>query len=221
MSTDATRPRELRPFDPSDHPWFEPWRDPDSGVTSHVLTHRVAPFQRALYHTIRSTSDDGCRLWFTAIHPPSDHFCLAAARLGGDEPQMKLFPHCPLTQMGDHPIVAPTGDSATVVVGDCLYHQPFDGEPRLLLRLNDIAAGHRYRLCTHLSQSCDGRYYVLDAHIGNAFHIVLVDAATGEKRVLKRFFHNHHHTLFSPVDPNLILVGQGPVERPRHRPSGR
>lgn len=197
-------------IDLAHHPWFAPWEDPTSGVVSYVLTERVAPFQRAMYHTVRSTSDDGRWVWFSAIFPPSDRFCLAAACLDGARPRMRLFPHCPLTQFGEHPLVAPEGDRATVVIGDALYRQSFDGPPELLFRLGGIAPGHLYRLCTHLSQSCDGRYYVIDAHIGNAFHIVLVDCATGEKRLLKRFYHNHHHALFSPTDPDLILVGQGP-----------
>jgi hypothetical protein len=166
----------------------------------------VAPFQRAAYHTVRSTSDDGQWIWFTAIFPPSERFCLAAARIG-EEPEMKFFPHCPV---GASPLVAADGKSAVAVIGDALYRQPFDGEPERLFRLGGIAPGHIYRMCTHVSQSCDGRYYVVDAHIGNAFHIVLVDCKTGERRLLKRFYHNHHHALFSPDDPELILVGQGP-----------
>jgi hypothetical protein len=201
-------------IDFSTHPWFSSWTDPGSGVTSHVLTERVAPFQRSMYHTIRGTSDDGDYLWFTAIFPPSDHFCLAAARLAGDQPEIKYFPHCPLMPIGNNPLVAPDGRSATVVIGNALYRQPFDGDPTLLHRIDNVAPGHLYRLCTHMSQSCDGKYYVLDTHIGNAFRIVLVDAQTGEHRLLKRFYHNHHHTLFSPDDPELLLVGQGPWEDP-------
>lgn len=193
------------------HPWFTPWTDPESGVTSYVLIERVAPFQRSLYHTIRSTSDDGRWLWFTAIFPPSKHFCLAAARLDPDDPAIKCFPHCPETRMGDHPLVDPKGDRALVVIGEDIYDQPFDGKPTPVhLGLGRIASGYTFRLCTHLSASCDGRYLVLDSHIGNAFHIALLERKTGELRVLKRFFHNHHHTLFSPTDPDLLLVGQGP-----------
>ena len=62
---------KTRGVDPPSHPWFETWQEPESGVTSYVLTERVAPFQRAGYHTACSASADGGYIWFTAIFPPS------------------------------------------------------------------------------------------------------------------------------------------------------
>ena len=203
-----------RSIDLAGHPWFEPWRDPQSAVTSYVLTERVAPMQRAMYHTVRSTSGDGRWLWFTAIFPPSKHFCLAAACLDPRDLSIRYFPHCPITPLGGNPLVFPEGDRAYVVVEDAVYLQPVDGRPQIVVRPELPARGHLFRLCTHLSLSCDGRQFVFDSHIGNAFYLTLIDRGGGHTRLLKRFFHNHHHALFSPVDPDLILVGQGPWTDP-------
>ena len=35
---------------------FTPWTDPDSGVTSYILTHKVAPVQEAFYFVNESIS---------------------------------------------------------------------------------------------------------------------------------------------------------------------
>ena len=50
---------------------FRPYADPHSGVTSYVLSKRVAPVQKGNYFVNRSISHDGRYLWFQCASPPS------------------------------------------------------------------------------------------------------------------------------------------------------
>ena len=53
---------------------FTPVTHPESGVTIHVLTRRVAPVQQGFYFVNDSMSADGRYLWFYCAFPPAQHY---------------------------------------------------------------------------------------------------------------------------------------------------
>jgi hypothetical protein len=71
-----------------------------------------------------------------------------------------------------------------------------------------------FSLVTDLTLSADGRHFLLDSHIGNQWLISLAEVATGRITPLRSFFDCHHHAQFSPVAPDLMLIGQGPWHDP-------
>ncbi|MCC5830068.1 MAG: hypothetical protein JJU36_11535 [Phycisphaeraceae bacterium] len=202
MSIDLTR-----------HPYFESWRDPDSGVESFILTRRAGPFQRSNYYTTPSLSRDGRWLWFTVASPPTRSWTLAACCLDADEPRMVHFPHI---VPGGNPLVLPEGDRVYVPVNESIYMQPVNGPPERVFRLPDELIANRRldRLVTTLTMSADGRHFLLDAAIGNRWLIAVADRRTGEVTPLRWFFRNYHHAMFSPIDPDLFMIGQGPWHDP-------
>jgi hypothetical protein len=199
--------------DLSRHPYFERWIDPETGVTSFVLSERVAPFQKGLYYATPSISADGRWLWFRAAFPPSTRWMVAAVCLDPDGPRIRLFA---AAAGSGSPLVAPRGDAAYVTVRDGIYLQPFDGEVRQVARMPRELVGNRYlfSLVTDLTISADGKHFVLDSHIGGRWLISVAEVATGRVTPLRWFARCHHHAQFSPVDPELILVGQGPWRDP-------
>ncbi len=50
---------------------FTPFTHPESGVTVHILTRKVAPVQKGFYFVNDSMSADGRFLWFCCACPPS------------------------------------------------------------------------------------------------------------------------------------------------------
>lgn len=59
---------------PESSPLFEQWTDPESGVTSHVLTTEAAPRQQSFYFPNSPVAADGRYLYVYASFPPSpDH----------------------------------------------------------------------------------------------------------------------------------------------------
>ncbi len=196
-----------------DHPLFEPWSDPETGVESFILGRRVAPFQKGLYYVTPSVPTGGGWLWFKAAWPPSRRWTLAAARLAPDRPEVRVFP---AADWPGNPLLVPEGDAAYVAIGDGLYRLPFDGEAEEVARMPAEIIRRRYlfRLVTDLTMSCHGRHFLLDSHIGNRWLISLVDVASGELKPLKWFSREHHHAAFSLHDPELFMVNHGPAYDP-------
>jgi hypothetical protein len=200
-------------MDLAKHPYFEPWTDPASGVTSYLLKERVAPIQKGLYYVTPSVSADGRWLWFSAAFPPSHQAFLAAACLDPADPRIRSFP---ATARGGNPLVLPEGDAVHVPIEDGIWRLAFDGTIVPVLRMPaEIIAGRRlFSLVTDLTVSADGRYFALDSHIGNRWLVSLGEVATGRVTPLRWFAACHHHAAFSPVDPDLMLVNQGPWNDP-------
>lgn len=194
----------------AEHPFFTAWTDPKSGVISYVLTERVAPVQKAAYYTAPGISVDGQWLWFRAVFPPHPRArFLAAVHLDPSDPQIRLFHEC---HLGANPHVVSPGDTLYVPIRDGIYRFHVDGQMDEVFRLPSDVVRNRtiFRLCTTLTISADGRWFLLDSHIGDEYLIALVDVQTGEYRPLKTLNRNYHHAMFSPVDPQLFMMGQGP-----------
>ena len=198
--------------DLSRHPYFEAWVDPRTGVENFLLAERVAPFQKGLYYTTPSVSADGRWLWFAALYPPS-RGCLAAVCLDPDDPQMRLLPEA---QLGGNPLLMPEGDAAYVPIGTGIYRVTLDRQVAPVVRMpaEILRNRHVFDLVSNLTLSADGKYFVLDSHIGNRWLVSVAEVATGEVTPLRWFVRCHHQSMFSTVDPQLILTNQGPWHDP-------
>ncbi len=190
------------------HPCFTPWVDPISGVTSYLLDRRVAPIQKGLYYATPSVSEDGRWLWFDALFPPSKRPYPAVVSLDASNPVLRYFPYA----MSGNPLVTPAGDAVWLGIDDGIYRLDVSGDLRVVGRLPPDWAGARrlYGLVTDMSRSADGRHFVLDSHIGNEWVVSTMALADGAAQVVQRFSRCFHHTVFSPRDPSLIMIGQGP-----------
>lgn len=190
------------------HPFFEPWTDPESGVTSYILTERVAPVQQTFYFTNSGVSPDEKWLWFYTAFPPGAPKTLGVVSLDPDNPMIRHFPGD--TFSGASPMVAPEGDAVYFCLGLSVWRQPLEGEPKVICSLDEAWVNKRRlrRLATHLTLSADGRYFLLDGDIGDHWWVGLGDRKTGEVEILKEFARHHNHAQFSTVDPEIFLIAQ-------------
>lgn len=193
-------------YDLSEHPYFEKWTDPESGVESFVLKERIAPFQQSFYYTNQSVSEDGEWLWFYAIFPPNKQRTLAVVSLNPNNPEIKHFPQAGFTSAS--PMVSQEGDSVYFCMSYSVYKLGMDGSVNEICTVpkEDIKYRNFNHLATHLTMSADGKYFLLDADLGNFWWIGLGDVKTGKVRTLKKFANNHNHAAFSPTDPKLFLT---------------
>ncbi|MFA6288046.1 MAG: hypothetical protein WC661_11735 [Opitutaceae bacterium] len=198
------------PFDNRD--LFEPWTDPVSGITSHLLAPRLAPVQQSFYFTSPSLTADGRYLWFYTAHPPAGSAengrTLAVADLVAG-----TVTACPETQFRD---ASPFVDGADGTVYWCSNYSVYSRAPSPGARpvlVNRVPAGihrNRYgkRLATHLTRSADGREFFIDAHFGDEWCSGSLPLDGGDFKVWQTFDRCYNHAQFSPVDPDLVLLAQ-------------
>lgn len=188
------------------HPYFTPWTDPVSGVTSYILTERVAPVQQNFYFTTPSISPDEKRLWITCAFPPSKNKTLAVVSLDAKDPFIRHFPNAQFDTA--QPMIAPDNSGVYFGAGDTIHHLDLEGRTRPVATLPADYIGNRRltRLATHLCLSADGKHFLLDGEVGNHWFVATAEVATGKVQVIKEFIHHHNHAQFSPVDPALFTI---------------
>lgn len=196
-------------YDLSAHPYFQEWTDPATGAMSYLLHERIAPLQKSPYYITPAISADGKWLWFYAAWPPSRKWYLSAVSLDPKAPEMVRIPGA---EVHGNPLVLPEGDAVYLPVDESIYRVNLEGNFQEIVRLPKDLIGSRYfgRLMTGVTLSADGKHFVMDSRIGNRWLISLAEVDTGEVTPLRWFFRNHHHAYFSPTDPKMILIGQGP-----------
>ena len=191
---------------------FTPWTDPDSGVTSYILTQKVAPVQEAFYFVNESITRDGRYWWFYCAFPPSGTSAQGRT-LGVVDFATQEVRHFPDTQFsGASPHVdtetgtvywgmstsiwrrGPAPDDAATLVNSL---------PEELVMMRPVG-----RIATHLTKSADGRAFFIDAAIGlqYVFGALPIDGSDFEH--WHTFQRNHNHAQFSPTDPNLVLFAE-------------
>src|SRR5512138_2442978 len=166
------------------HPFFTPYTDPSSGVTSYILTEHVAPIQQSFYFTNPSISQDGRWLWTYAAFPPSPHKFLAVFSLDPGRPESHLYLNAGYS--GASPMVAPEGDAVYFAMGPSVWRMELNGSLRKVCTLSEAYIDHRQlrRLATHLTLSADGRHFLLDGEVGNHWFVGLGDVQSGEVCIL-------------------------------------
>jgi hypothetical protein len=191
---------------------FTPWTDPESGVTSYILSKKVAPVQEAFYFVNDSMTRDGRYLWFYCAFPPSG-MAVQGRTLGLLDFQTGEVRHFPETQFNR---ATPYVDVETGWVywgmWDSLWLRRPDGahRPERLACLPADLVGHRYieRFATHLTRSADDREFFVDTAFGLQWVFGSITIDTGEFELWHRFNRNHSHAQFSPTDSDLILLAQ-------------
>lgn len=192
---------------PEQSPLFTPWRDPVSKIESLIFSAPIAPVHKSFYFTHSSFSADGRFLWIECIFPPNKLPQLAVADLARST--VELFPE---TQFDSRPFVDP--ETATVFwgIGDEIWQRGplITDRPRLVNRLPKSLVNHRpvHRATSHLTRSADGRSFAIDARIGSDFIIGDLPLNGSPFQLWKTIDQQYNHALFSPVDPDLILVSQ-------------
>ncbi len=196
------------------HPCFTRFEDPISGVLSYQLSEHVAPLQKCLYYISPSIRGEGRYLWFRGCFPPSKARMLAVVDLWAKEKSIRVFPQsCNGGGATSEctPLVHARGDAAYIGVEDGIHLIHADGTTHEIGRMpKDLLKGRQlFRLATDLTESCDGRWLLLDSRIGNRWLISLMDKETGEVKPLRWFTNDHTHAAFSLHDPTLIQLNQG------------
>ncbi|MBZ0303292.1 MAG: oligogalacturonate lyase family protein [Anaerolineae bacterium] len=191
---------------------FTPWTDPESGVTSYILSKKVAPVQEAFYFVNDSMSGDGRYLWFYCAFPPSGT-AAQGRTLGVLDFQTGEVRHFPETQFNHaSPYVDPATGWIYWGMGDSLWRrgpQPNECAERVgFIPADLIGSRHIERFATHLTRSADGKEFFVDAGFGLQFVFGTITIETGEYQFWQRFDRNYNHAQFSPTDPDLIVFSQ-------------
>ena len=195
-------------FDLSKHPYFTAYTDPKSGIVSYILTEKVAPLQRQFYFAQPSITADGKYLWFLCFNPPARYMTLGVLSLDPENPFIKNFPYA--APQGGNPCVTPEGDGVYFGVGNIVCKLDIEGKLTKLITVGtEITHGRPIeRLFTHASISADGKYIAMDMQIAGRIYMSIGNLQTGEIKLLNKFGRQYNHAMFSPADPNLILLDQ-------------
>ena len=191
---------------------FTPWKNPETGVTLYLLTHKVAPVQEAFYFSNASLSDDGRYLWFYCAFPPSAT-AAQGRTLGVVDFERMEARHFPDTQFNEaSPFVDPQTGEAVWGMGAALWRRG-PGAKDETVKINALPAeiiGARPvpRIATHLTRSADGSVYFIDAHIGLQYVFGTLPVDGSDFKEWGRFERNYNHAQICPTDPNLVLFAQ-------------
>ncbi|MBN2393528.1 MAG: hypothetical protein JXR84_22535 [Anaerolineae bacterium] len=191
---------------------FTPWTDPDSGVTSYILTQKVAPVQEAFYFVNNSITADGRYWWFYCAFPPSGT-AGQGRTLGVLDFATQEVRHFPDTQFNHaSPFVADETGDVYWGMGDAVWRrgpQPHD-DATLVNRLPEELTLMRpiERVATHLTKSADGRAFFIDASVGLQFLFGALPVDGSDFELWHTFQRNHNHAQFSPTDPNCVLFAE-------------
>ncbi|MBN1934072.1 MAG: hypothetical protein JW934_05385, partial [Anaerolineae bacterium] len=191
---------------------FTPWTDPTSGVTSYILTHKVAPVQEAFYFVNANLTDDERYLWFYCAFPPSGT-AAQGRTLGVVDFAAQEVRHFPDTQFNH---ASPCIDAKTGTVywgmGNAVWRRGPSVQDRaeLINRLPEDLVKLRtvHRIATHLTRSADGRAFFIDAAIGLQWVFGALPVDGSDFELWHAFQRNHNHAQFSPIDPDLVLLAQ-------------
>lgn len=191
---------------------FTRWVDPKSGVTSYVLTRRVAPVQQSFYYVNPSFSDDGRYFWFYCAFPPG-----GSANQGRSLAVVDLIDgrvqHFPETAFTD---ASPAVDTATGTVYWCTGLEIWkrspapDAQPEFVNRFPAELARNRrpWRLATHMTFSADRQALNLDVEVGTEWFVGHAPLDGSPFELWQRLDRCYNHAQFNPVDSTLQLIAQ-------------
>ena len=195
-------------FDLSKHPYFTAYTDKKSGITSYLLTKKVALLQRHFYFAQPSITHDGKYLWFMCFNPPARYITLGVVSLDPENPFIRYFPYA--SPSGGNPCVTPESDGVYFGSFDSVYKLDVEGNLKKLITVGPEITHQRpiERLFTHASVSADGKYIAMDMQIAGRIYMSIGNLESGEIKLLNKFGRQYNHAMFSPADPELILLDQ-------------
>ncbi len=194
---------------------FSRWTNPSSGVTSLVLTKRIAPVQQSFYYTHPSFSADGRFLWFRVGNPPQGGMhsvqTLAVADLQNGE--LRAYPE---TQFPAESVMVDdlTGEIYWTNQFDVWKRGPHAGDRAVCVGSvpQELADGRLSLLATHPTFSADRKSLNIDARFirANGTPVCFIGELplNGSAFQLWQKVEDQYldHGLFSPVDPTLQLI---------------
>jgi len=187
---------------------FTPFTHPESGVTFHILTRKVAPVQQGFYFVNDSMSADGRYLWFYCAFPPSLRRALGVVDFETGE--VRHFPETQFT--GASPFVDSASGEVFWGEGASAWRRGpgAEDEPHCVnsLPVDLIGARNVPHIATHLTRSADGRQFCIDAMIGLHYVLGSLPVDGGDFALWHRFDRCHTHAQFSPTDPDEALFAQ-------------
>ena len=182
---------------------------PESGVTIHILTRKLAPVQQGFYF-VNDSMDSGARfLWFYCAFPPSPGHTLGVVDFNRGE-----IRHYPETRFsgGASPFVDPETGEVYWGAGRSLWRRG-PGASDSVQCINslpvDLTEGRKVsHLATHLTRSSDRREFFIDAGVGLQYLLGSLPVDGGDFELWRRLDRNHNHAQFSPTDPDEALFAQ-------------
>ena len=191
---------------------FTPFTHPESGVTFHILTRKVAPVQQGFYFVNDSMSADGRYLWFHCAFPPSGT-AAAGRTLGVVDFQAGEVRHFPETQFCE---ASPFVDARSGVVywqSDRTVWKRGPEAQAPVERVNavpdDLIGGRRVlRAATHLTLSADGKELFIDLGLEMQWLFGSLPVNGGDFQLWHRFDRLYDHAQFSPTDPDEALFAE-------------
>lgn len=192
---------------PESSPLFSAWTDPHSGVRSHVLTERAAPWQQGFYFTSPNITADGRWIWLYASAPPSPHVLGVVDVATGCVdvyPETHFEAESPLVDLH-------TGEAFWAHPGGIFRRAPGPDRPVVeVATVGEDQTGGRElrRLSTHLTRSADGELLNVDLWVGNTWQVGVADIATGDIEVWFESARRFQHSQFHPTDPRRLLMAQ-------------
>lgn len=190
---------------------FKSWKDPQSGVTSFILTERVASLQQSFYFVNPSMTNNGRYLWFYCAFPPAGDANYGRT-LGIMDFQADEINHYPETQFLDaSPLVdLDTGEVYWCNKSDIWKRGPGrKDQPKHIAQFPDsLKKGAIHRIATHLTFSANKEELCFDAEVGNRSFVGSVSLKTGKFLLWQEFDRCYNHAQFNPCDPNLMLLAQ-------------
>ena len=190
----------------TDSDLFTPVTHPESGVTSYVLTRRVAPVQQGFYFVNDSMSADGRYLWFYCAFPPAMHRTLAVIDFVDQEVR-----HFPETNAAGAYVDPATGDVFWCEGTTVWRRGPRAADaPVYVNQLPAAIVGGRDvpSLASHLTLSADGKAFFINAKVGLGYIFGSLPLDGGDFTPWWRFDRHHNHAQFSPTDPDTVLFAQ-------------
>ncbi len=188
---------------------FTPWRNPANGVSSLVLSRRLAPVQKTFYYTNPSFTDDGRYLWVMCAFPPEGgrYATPVLGVVDFEHDEFRIYheaqtPSCgPMVDLQSGEVYwgnelevwkrGPAASDRSVRIGS------FPGE---------IAKGRPIeRLASHLTFSADRKAINVEAHFGAETYVGEMRLDGSGVRIWQKLDGFYDHGLFSPADPDLMM----------------
>lgn len=194
-------------------PLFTPRTNPETGLTTYILTAKVAPVQQSFYFVNDGLNADGRYLWLYCAFPPSGSGSYGRT-LAVVDFQQETIRHFPDTQFQHaSPFVDPDSGVVYWTTGPSIWRRGPETEaaPELVNSLPEEVVRHRTvtRLATHLSRSADGKEFFADVAMGGIQYVFgSLPLDGGDFQFWHHFDRNHNHAQFSPVDPDLVLFAE-------------
>ncbi|EIQ01367.1 hypothetical protein OpiT1DRAFT_05943 [Opitutaceae bacterium TAV1] len=206
-------------------PLLTPWTDPESGVTSRLLTPvgtpaeqaRVAPLQQSFYYvnpSLHITPDGNARYWFYCAFPPANS-AHSGRTLAVAEFATGIIRHYPETAFTE---ASPMLDHETGEIywaneqGIWRRTASPDDSPQRVAAFPPAITRNRpvRRYATHLTLSPDRRALNIDAGIGPDNPVGQAWLDDGRIEIWQTLQHTYNHGQFnpSPCHPGLLLLAQ-------------